>query len=368
MSPSSLGNAGGSLQPYSFGGNGGDYILITTSGVVQVDGIIAANGNNGTGSGGGGGSGGPISLSAGSLLGSGSITANGGAGANSIGGGGGGGRIYIVPKTNFFTGPISAYGGGGANWAEQGPFTCNDQTIPPAHPGQCRTWRDQYSGPNSEQHGFNRAQWRSWVRPKRSGFRQFVCLFNAWLVWYYNNSLPAQSLYFSIIGNHDRGRRRTGREFFWKRRRERIRSRTHFILRINQLWQRRGTRGHGRQQLRKLWIGRKPYDTFTSSAQAGSGGGTSSPQSPGGAGGGIIELIVSGALELDGIISANGGNGSGVAGGGGSGGSIWLGVTGAISGAGTVSANGGSGAGSLGGGGGGGMIYVSCNNNLFSGT
>ena len=89
--------------------------------------------------------------------------------------------------------------------------------------------------------------------------------------------------------------------------------------------------------------------------------------SVGGAGGGAIQLNVSGILQVDGHISANGGNGSGTGGGGGSGGSIWL-TTGTLIGSGSISANGGNGADSIGGGGGGGRIAIYPSANLFGGA
>ncbi len=89
----------------------------------------------------------------------------------------------------------------------------------------------------------------------------------------------------------------------------------------------------------------------------GSGGGGNSPFSFGGAGGGVIQLNVSGTLQLNGTLSANAGNGTGTGGGGGAGGSLDLSV-GNLTGSGVMSANGGSGVPNIGGGGGGGMIGV----------
>jgi hypothetical protein len=119
--PANFGSGGGIDLPYSLGGDGGGAIQITSlSGIVEVDGTIAANGESGDFYGGGGGSGGSIWLTGGTLLGSGSITANGGNGANTVGGGGGGGRIDLSPVANLFDGTVSAYGGGGGNWGGAG--------------------------------------------------------------------------------------------------------------------------------------------------------------------------------------------------------------------------------------------------------
>ena len=87
----------------------------------------------------------------------------------------------------------------------------------------------------------------------------------------------------------------------------------------------------------------------------------------GGAGGGAIQLNVSGILQVDGRISANGGNGSGSGGGGGSGGNVGL-TSGTLAGSGSITANGGNGADSIGGGGGGGRMAIYPTANLFGGA
>ena len=113
-SPNAFGSGGGSLTPYSIGGAGGGDIQINSEGgIVQVDGVISANGLNGSGIGGGGGSGGSIYISGGTLVGAGSITVNGGSGAVGVVGGGGGGRIHFNGPADLFAGNITAYGGDG---------------------------------------------------------------------------------------------------------------------------------------------------------------------------------------------------------------------------------------------------------------
>jgi hypothetical protein len=97
----------------------------------------------------------------------------------------------------------------------------------------------------------------------------------------------------------------------------------------------------------------------------------------GGAGGGMIKLVVTGTLTIEGVLSANGING-GVSesynqsqGGGGSGGSIWI-SAGALAGSGSVTANGGSSpgtsAGVYGGGGGGGRLALHYASSSFAGN
>ena len=102
------------------------------------------------------------------------------------------------------------------------------------------------------------------------------------------------------------------------------------------------------------------YGSFSEPTLPGSGGGNTTGTSPynlGGAGGGALELTVTGTLALDGRISANGLTAVGVASGGGSGGSLWV-RTGKLTGKGSFSANGGAGDFPYGGGGGGGRIFL----------
>jgi hypothetical protein len=102
------------------GATGGGEMNVGVSGMLQDNGTISANGENGLGYAGGGGSGGSVSLTLGTLSGNGTITANGGSGANSLGGGGGGGRILVNSQTNLFSGLINCYGGSGANFGGEG--------------------------------------------------------------------------------------------------------------------------------------------------------------------------------------------------------------------------------------------------------
>ena len=110
--------------------------------------------------------------------------------------------------------------------------------------------------------------------------------------------------------------------------------------------------------------GGNSYGSLTSPVELGSGGGSSS-YALGGAGGGTIRLTVTGALLVDGRISANGLGGISASGGGGSGGAISL-TVGSLVGSGVIAANGGAGNG-LGGGGGGGRIAINYTTSAFSG-
>ncbi|HPS54747.1 MAG TPA: hypothetical protein PLP05_04035, partial [Sedimentisphaerales bacterium] len=120
------------------------------------------------------------------------------------------------------------------------------------------------------------------------------------------------------------------------------------------------------------------YGSMVTPVDLGSGGANSDYGNlPGGAGGGAIKLVVSGALTIDGSISANGING-GVSdyydqsqGGGGSGGSILI-TAGVLTGTGSITANGGSSLGSWSGiwagGGSGGRIALHYTSGSFAGV
>jgi hypothetical protein len=367
--PNNYGSGGGTLLPYSIGGNGGGAINIICSkgGVVQLDGRLSANGGNGSGSGGGGGSGGSISLTGGTLIGSGSITANGGNGVDSVGGGGGGGRIYINATVNLFNGIISAYGGGGAGWGGAGTLFLQ-LAQPYGQNAQLILDNGGHAGTNSMvQSASADLVVQNGAIATATGSANFVNLFlntSGQLAPTFLTQTPASPLYFSFSGNAT------------------VKSGAGIIADFAGYIAGQGP-GAGHQGSSSNFSGAGhgglggssaaaaggfTYDVPTQPSQAGSGGGTST-YSFGGTGGGIIHLTVTGTLQLDGVISANAGNGQGAGGtGGGSGGSIYL-VAGTLAGSGSITANGGNGFDSVGGGGGGGMIYVqSTVNNSFNGA
>ncbi|MBI9051564.1 MAG: Ig-like domain-containing protein [Anaerolineaceae bacterium] len=115
-----------------------------------------------------------------------------------------------------------------------------------------------------------------------------------------------------------------------------------------------------------------PYGDVYQPITMGSGGGNVSSYQ-GGAGGGVLHLLVNIELENNGTISMNGLPGSQSSGynaGGGSGGSIWI-ETGTLTGSGSILASGGYGGTSwtgYGGGGSGGRITISSDVNTFTGT
>jgi len=365
-SPNSFGSGGGQYLPYSIGGAGGGVIRLTVNGTLLVEGRISANAENGSGSGGGGGAGGSIWLTAGTLAGSGSITANGGNGADAIGGGGGGGRIAIYPNTNLFDGLVAAYGGGGANWGGAGTVFLESTGLN----SQLILDNAGYSGTNTPLQAASSTDLI--VRNGAIGYvpstLSFANLFvgsNAWLACYSqyypvpvvvsvsgNATIQADGGIMTDAAGYPAGQGSGGGRYY--------------ASGPNYPCGGAGHGGYGANGFGAYASGGSTYDSTTSPNGLGSGGGTYSPYSVGGAGGGLVRLTVNGALQLDGRISANGGNGSGLGGGGGSGGSIWL-TVGTLSGSGSITANGGSGADLVGGGGGGGRISISYNASAFAG-
>ncbi len=367
-SPNTYGSGGGSFPNQSIGGAGGGAIRLNVSGILQVDGRISANGGNGSGSGGGGGSGGCIWITSGLLVGAGSITANGGNGADSIGGGGGGGRIALYPSANLFGGVISAFGGGGASWGGAG--TVFIQTA--GQNGQLILDNAGHLGSNTPLQSAVSSDLT--VRNGAVGsaigvsFANLLVASNGWLVLPVGSQTSSTALNVTVsanatiqagggimadaMGNPAGQGSGAGRYNYYI---------------STYPCSGAGHGGYGASSIGNYAAGGGVYDYTMSPTAAGSGGGTYSGYSTGGAGGGAIKLVVSGALQVAGKISANGGNGSGSGGGGGSGGSVWL-ILGTFSGSGSITANGGNGADAVGGGGGGGRIAIYYNNNSYAGT
>jgi hypothetical protein len=369
-SPTSPGSGGGYYSSYPLGGSGGGAIRLSVSGTLQVAGVISANGGNGSGTGGGGGSGGSIWLTVGTLSGAGSISANGGSGADAVGGGGGGGRIYISCNNNSFSGNASAWGGGGANWGGAG--TVYIQTY--GQNGQLILDNGGHVGTNTPLPSANSTD--VIVRNGAVVFQQyppqtFASLLIGSNSWLTANPVPGNNypgiVNLTLSGNAtiqagggivtDAAGSAAGQGS----------GAGHYYSSLSTYpCSGAGHGGYGANSTGNYAIGGFTYDSTMSPVNLGSGGGTYSGFSTGGAGGGSIQLNVTGTLQAAGKISANGGNGSGTGGGGGSGGSIWL-TVGTLSGSGFITASGGSGAGSIGGGGGGGRIAISCNNSSFTG-
>jgi hypothetical protein len=111
-------------------------------------------------------------------------------------------------------------------------------------------------------------------------------------------------------------------------------------------------------------LGGGAYDSITTPAQWGSGGGSGS----GGPGGGVAVLNIAGTLRVDGTLTADGSAAPNPQCGGGAGGSLWI-SAGTLTGGGLIAARGGAGGVTAGGGGGGGgRIALYFAQSTFAGT
>jgi len=128
------GGGGNDGNPWRSGGNGGGLVRVEAGGVIAVNGVVRANGNDGGGDyGTGGGSGGGIYLTCRVIEGSGSLTANGGAGHWAGGGSaGGGGRIAVWRTTDRFSGSAEAARGSTVTSPDAEPGTIYWGDIAPA--------------------------------------------------------------------------------------------------------------------------------------------------------------------------------------------------------------------------------------------
>ncbi len=350
--------SGGGSSPSA--GAGGGAITLNVTGTLNVDGRISAAGGSATNSNSGGGSGGGITLTAGTLSGSGVIAANGGAGLG-LGGGGGGGRIAITYTTGAFSGLMSAYGGGGYAWGGAGTIYTR---------GNNRSW-GQVLADNGGHVGAN-TSWSSPVTidltvmggavvtpPSPQTFGNLLVASNGWL------SLSTQTLTVTsnatvlagggIIADstgYTGGQGPGAGKYAYNS--------------SGNVGAGGGYGGFGAASGGAMpAYGGSTYGSATAPVDRGSGGGGNPTSYSGAAGGGAIRLIVTGALLVNGRISANGGDGNGQGFGGGSGGSVWL-TAGTLAGAGTISANGGAGN-ELGSGGGGGRVALQYAVNAFEG-
>ena len=357
------GSAGGTSG--IVGGAGGGSISLSVSGTLQVDGRISSAGGSGVSPNAGGGSGGGIALTVGTLAGSGFIAANGGAGGG-LGGGGGGGRIAVTCTANAFGGVMSAYGGAGYNRGGAGTVYTKASK---AQWGQVLVDNGGQAGAST-----------SWtptgtldvtvtggavvVPPSSTSFGTLLVTSNAWIsvsnqILTVTGNATVQSggaIIADAAGNGSGRGNGTGRSV----------STPSGYVGGGGAYGGYGAAG-GAPPPNYLAYGGSPYGSLTTPTAFGSGGGSyvfSTP--PGSAGGAAVRMNVTGALVVNGRVSANGGDAASQGAGGGSGGSVWL-TAGTLAGAGTISANGGAGNG-LGGGGSGGCIALQYSQNLFSGV
>ena len=101
--PNLFGSVGGAGSTSGRGGNGGGILWFNVTNILEIDGIVSADGEDGPEKGAGGGSGGSIWIYCHVMKGRGKITARGGSGSFDTatpGGGGSGGRIAMYFKVN----------------------------------------------------------------------------------------------------------------------------------------------------------------------------------------------------------------------------------------------------------------------------
>ncbi len=352
------------------GGSGGGAIQLAVNGMLQLDGIISANGGNATElpQTGGGGSGGGIVLNVGELAGNGLISVNGGSGTEGLCGGGGGGRITIRCTTNGFDGSLTAYGGSGVNYGGAGTVFIQDGNDPG---GRLLVGNLTNSGAGTFLENLsvgdltiqsntlcclfynNYGPYDSYLKSIDVQKNAILLISNTTPV---STSIEAQNVTIeaggrisgdsaggSVIANYPISR-----------------SFPNYQMGAGH----GGEGGNGIVSYSTNFGGF--YDDSANPTYPGIAGGSFLPYSIGGKGGGSISFFVKSELRVDGSLTVNGGNGSGVGGGGGSGGSVKIQCL-TFSGTGIIAANGGNGVSGASGGGGGGLIAITSQTNLFSG-
>ena len=343
---------GSAMNPTDLGsgaiGVGGGAIIISCDS-ISIEGVIGANGPDGSG-----GSGGSINIQTTAITGSGSMSANGGSNSTSYRGGGGGGRIAVFYESSVSTfnfSNVSISGGIGRNNGFDGTvFTFDKELSNLSVSSDLTLEADQGLDENGDLTSDG--------------------------VYNFNNLTVSNSATLTLAGNYSDDTDGTGT-----------------LLNIAgdvtvetgssisaeaqgyaaQDGQGSGVDGNGGSGGGYGGVGGNSVDGVGGNAYGsalfpedlGSGGGNFT----GGAGGGLIKIVVEGDIEIQSgsEIDASGSGGyvdGATEGGGGSGGSIYL-VFNSISGDGTISADGGT-APNYAGGGGGGRVALYGDTSLYS--
>jgi hypothetical protein len=353
ITPGMLGSGGGAGS--QAGSSGGGIGQLTIGGKLEVDGSILADGLRATNSHAGGGAGGTLLISASTISGAGTISANGGNGETPDGGGGGGGRVAIYFETDNFSGQISTFGGSGVNYGGAGTIylQASSNTVgqliianggkrgtntffSPSNIGDLNISGGAVAQAQVPTYAISNLFLGSNSTLATADSTPLTLTVNGSATIESNAAISADFRSFSGIGNGGSCSAGSGGGY--------------------------GGLGGGAVCGR---VGGGIYGSITQPLSAGSAGGGPTTLARGG---GLINLTVANALELDGSISANGAASTAKAnGGGGSGGGILL-TAGTLSGGGAISANGGAANNLAGGGGGGGRIVVYYGTNLFTGN
>lgn len=366
------GRGGGTLQ---FGGLGGGAMRLTVNGLLVCNGRISADGGDGQDAYAGGGAGGSLLINVGTLAGGGIISANGGAGIGDGvygGGGGGGGRISIQFGGNLFLGSIVARGGSSLYPGGAGTVYLKRTG---SEPGQVLVDNGGQRGTNTLLNGGTASRYDLTVRGSAvvliptETVGNLLLASNGWIVV---SSSPTSTspTAFRVNGNAiiEAGGGILGDGAGYTSGMGPGRGAYSTYSPYTRLggggaYGGYGGTGFALSSTNKS-AGGNAYGSVITPTERGSGGGGDA-RTTGGSGGGVVDLRVSGALEIGGVISANGNPGTSLGGGGGSGGSVLI-EAGALTGTGVISADGGNGNGQ-GGGGGGGRIAIKYTSGMFTG-
>ncbi|MDO8804872.1 MAG: hypothetical protein Q7R35_10600, partial [Elusimicrobiota bacterium] len=346
-------------------------IRLNIAGVLTVDGVISADGTRGPDYKCSGGSGGSVNISASGLTGAGVIKVGGGYGLYN--GGGGGGRIAITAPANAFTGTVTAYGSGSSYDRPGGPGSVLIN-------GTLTFDNDGISG-HTDIPGANYSAAEISKIIIRAGS---LAAFPAEAV--FEGALEITAATVAVNDTLTMGAVIVNSGGVIAPKQHKI----DLIVESSMTVTAGGmVLADGMGYLAGSGPGRGPdgasggggsyggigggstgpvYGSLINPMDFGSGGGyqINGSSSPGGAGGGLVRLSVSGALTVDGIISANGDSGADYYRSGGSGGTINITAV-ELNGIGAITANGGYGH-NYNSAGGGGRVAVSSQYVLFQGT
>ena len=340
--PYALGSGGGNTYNVpGTGGTGGGAIKVQATGVLTLNGTIAANG----GAGSGGGSGGSVWLVADTLTGAGLVGATGGDGTGAAGGGGG--RVMVAANNMPYTGAFNVAQGAGA-------------PALPARPGTLLL---------PDNYGLTVTR-NTALPPGTYHFPALIVTSNATLDCQSDNDGdPVNGAGVVIFANSvrvDAGAKISASSLGFVSNQGPGRGEPK-----NSYSGTGGGGGHGGAGTNgQEGAGGGTYGSSNQPVSIGSAGGGGSyggTQTVAGPGGGAIKIKTTADVTLNGTISAAGGGPWTGNGGGGAGGSIWIDCR-KLYGSGTNSANGGGAGGGGGGGGGRIAIYYIGDGYRFTGT
>ncbi len=326
------------------GGAGGGYIKLVVTGTLRIDGELSARGATAPTTTSGGGAGGTVFVSVGTLAGSGTVSVRGGD-ASGSGGAGGGGCIAAVYNTITYTGSSEACGGVSSNAGSHGGAGTIYTFRATTSAGLLRIANCDVDGgittlPSGTAINGDLIVERGAHLTSPAG-AQTLALTTGALTIGATGSVTMSGRGAAggtgpgagdvdIFGGGGGG----------------------------------AFGGNGGDNASLPGSGGSTYGSPLSVVDAGSGGGASF-YGAGGAGGGVLDLTVLGALTVNGTLTADGASGATDAGGG-SGGSIRV-TCSSLAGTGVISASGGS-ATNFGGSGGGGRISLTGSSSTFSGA